>query len=331
MAYRYTLGDLRQSDEIRVVAGVDATGTEFVSMANQAMRRLMDRGNWFGTEQILHICAYNGCLTWPRIVQTVLGIRSHCGGGIEIKNNWWQILGPKGCGEHFRFDHTMMDNDFSPCFNNITGGFKELRVFPTVLEDVGKQITIYGLDSNNNRLQQKVNGVWQPGLTVKIGNPYGTTLPTFVSKITQIVKDRTQSQVQLFEYDAPSNTMRDLAFWSSDETHPRYRRSIVHNMQHIGGCTTPPDNLKIHSFDAIVKVAFVPVHDDYDFLAIDDFTALGFMFAAIRLEQANQDQAAEIKIRKAIQQLNFVDRNSTPAEQMVVQVAPVGHGICNPI
>lgn len=329
--YLRQLKDLRESDEIRSVAGVDANATEFRSMANQACRRLIDRGNWFGTEQILHICAYNGCLTWPRIVQTVLGIRSHCGGQIDIRNNWWQILGPLGCDEHFRFDHTMMDNDFSPLFNNITGGFKEIRVFPTVLEDVGKQITVFGTDSNNNMLQQKVSGVWQPGLTIKIGNPYGSSLPTFISKIDKVVKDRTQSQVQLYEYDATSQTLRDLAFWSSDETHPRYRRSIVRNMQYMGGCPSQPDGLKIHKFDALVKLAFIPVHNDYDFLAIDDFTALAFMFAAIRLEQANEDQAAEVKIRKAIEQLNFVDRNSTPYQQTVVRIAPVGIGIANPI
>lgn len=334
MAYRYQVLDARNSLQIKSVAGICTDGDDFISALNEITERLLDRGNWFDTEQVMHLCAYNGCLTWPRQVGTVLGIRLHCGGEIDIRNNWWSISGPRGhCGD-FLFDHTARDNGMGPCFNEITGtAGKEIRVFATKDTDYGKTVTLYGFDSNNQPLQQKINGVWQRGITIQINRPYGTSFPILVNKITSATKDLTQANVLVFEYDSVSQTMRDLALWEPSETNPRYRRQIINNFNWMAGCPTtdPNPNLKIHKFDAMVKLAYIPASSDLDFLLIDDFTALKFMFQALRLEEANQDAAAQQKIDKAIQQLNFRDRNLTPYEQTVVKVNPLGISVWNPI
>ena len=85
------------------------------------------------------------------------------------------------------------------------------------------------------------------------------------------------------------------------------------------------------NIDALVKVEFVPVQNDVDFLMIDNFDALKFMIQAINAEEANDEQTALVKITKAIQELNFELRNKNLDGQTSVFVNAVsGRGIINP-
>ena len=68
------------------------------------------------------------------------------------------------------------------------------------------------------------------------------------------------------------------------------------------------------------------------FLLIDNFDALKFMIQAITAEAANDDQTAEIKISKAIRELNFELRDKNADDQMPVRVnSVIGRKIKNPL
>lgn len=331
MAYTLQLADARNSLEIKAVAGVCTTSDDFLSMLNQAQRRLIERGNWFGTEWIVKLCVYNGCVTWPRYVSTVLGVRFCCLGNVDIRNNWYRMSGPNNCS-FGSWDHTISDNGTSPIYNEIMGtAGVELWYSPTKLEDVGKKVVVFGTDPNGQPLQEKVNGVWRRGKTVTATATFVPTGAGLVQKITSVSREISQSNMQLFGYDAASLTFRDLAIWEPTETHPAYRRSLIKGFKCIPSNCPVTDGVKLVTIEAMVKLAFVPAVNDEDFLAIEDMTALAFMIAAIRLEESNQDAAAEIKTQKAIQSLNFRDRNLTPGQQVVVNINPVGHGIWSPI
>lgn len=332
MAFRYQLRDARNSLQIKSVAGLCTDGDEFVALLNEVLERLMDRGGFWETEFLIRICAYNGCLTWPRIVGTVLGIRNPCVGEFDIRNNWYGIIGPHHCGcDNFICDYTMRDNGTSPLRNAITGtSGKQIRYYATKNEDLNKSITLYGIDSNGQPLQEKVNGFWQRGLTIKALNPFGSTGAVLVREISSVTRDASQANMLLFEYDSVSQTQRELAVYEPSETNPRYRRSVIHNFQCVPGCSES-DGVSIRKFDALVKLENVPVVHDLDFLPLDSFPAIKFGFEAIRLEEANQDGAAEVKWAKAIQALNFQDRNKQPENQFTVRVNPTGNRIYSPI
>src|SRR5690606_21093600 len=105
---------------------------------------------------------------------------------------------------------------------------------------------------------------------------------------------------------------RDLAFYEPGETHPRYRRSFIENFNCIPTQCGETDGVTYRSLEALVKLQFVEVVSDYDFLPIDNFDAIKFMIQAIRLEEENKDELAEVKIAKAIRELNFELRNKLP-------------------
>lgn len=326
MAYKYQLIDARNSLALKSIAGVCTEGADFVSIINEVMERLMKRGGWWETEQLMRLCAYNGCITWPRYVGTVLGIKFQCTGEFQIRNNWWATMGPHCCAG-WGGDHTMRDANNSPFYNDIPCGGQQLRVYATKNEDIGKKVIFFGLDSNQQPLQRKVNGAWRAGFEVTIGMPYGSTGSVLISKVTKVIKEPTQANILVYGYDATQNTIRDLALWEPSETHPDYRRSIVHNFQCIPTGCAESDGVRQRNLEALVKLEFIPVTQDYDFLAIDNFTALKFGIQAIRLEEANQDQAAEVKWAKAIQDLNFELRTKTPGQQATIQVRAEGRSI----
>jgi hypothetical protein len=78
-----------------------------------------------------------------------------------------------------------------------------------------------------------------------------------------------------------------------------------------------------------VKLEFVPVSNDRDFLLIDNFDAIKFMIQAIKFEEANDDQNAEIKITKAIRELNMESSDKNPDEQTAIRVSLTGSTLRN--
>lgn len=330
--YTFTLEDARASDAFKDVSGVCSSSPEFVDLLNRSMRRLMKRGNWFGTEILARFCLYNGCLTLPRYIGTLLGLR-FCNGEQRIRNHWYEIVGPHNCATHpGDFSRTTTEIGTTPLFNEITGGNtgKFVRGYVTQLEDVGKTFTLFGEDSNGQPLQQKKAGAWVQGIEFTLVNPYVQT-PIRIRRITSVVREMTQANIQLFEYDSVSNTQRPLAVYEPSETNPRYRKYSIPNFACIPtGCPTE-NGVQLKMAEALVKLAFVPVVAENDFLAIDDFDAIAFMMQAIRLESANQDDQSEGKILKAVREMNFTERDKLPGPQTTVRVNPVGRQISNPM
>lgn len=335
MPYRFTTADARASGPLRGAAAVCADSQSFLDLLNEAQRRLLKRGRWFDTEWLAKFCIHERCITWPRWVGTVLGVRACNGNQPIMQNRWFNIVGPRSatCGWPWSCGHSFMEDvGTAPCYNEVTGDAgKLIRYYVTKNFDVGKTIRLYGTAFGNQPLQERdADGNWTDGLTITAAKPFATTT-VLVTKITSVVRQATQGPARLYEYDADADKLRDLALYDPSETNPRYRRSKLLNIHEIPGCRDA-NNICQRQIEAMVKLAFVPAVSENDFLMIDDFDALKLAIQAIRLEEANDDGLSEAKWMKAIREMNMEIRDKEPGEQTSFNVDVVGGSlITNPI
>ena len=342
MAYRFQLNDAQNNVGIRNIAGVSVTSPDFIALVNDAQRRLMKRGDFMGliTEGIF---VFQGdYVVWPKYVGTIIGARSGHRRGIQVQNQWYSFTGSWHRHHHgWHGDLVLEDKGYVPIFQPISGGGNGQQLYYHVArsEDVNKSITIYGkgmqLMADNVTygevdLQHKdANNNWIPGQVLTATNP-DTMTPNLISKISSIIRQPTVGWSWLYEYDSASTTSRLLAVFEPNDTNPVFRASIVRNYLHCipsQTISTPVYN----SLEALVKLAFIPVVNPWDFLLIDDFDALKFMIQAIKAEEANDHSTAETLITKAIRELNFADRDQMPDQTTPVRVnAIMGGRIVNP-
>ena len=353
MSLQFQLSDLKADQGIRAVSGVCNDSAKFISQINTATRQLMKRGSWYGTEILMKLCVYGCWVTFPRHVGTVLGART-CQGYAEIHNHWYSIVGGRGCCGQFAANSPLIDDGQAPVYNQVSGTTgKQIAYHVVKNDDIGKTIKIYGLFYGGQPIQEKnaVTGVWEDGITITAtaagGTPgdVGTILPAMtpavkadgtdlIAKITHVVREATSGMTYLYEYgpDADSvNALRDLAVYEPNETNPMYRRMKIKNYTSIPGTTDAYGQSRKY-IDCMVKLQFIPMVSDYDFLLIDDFDAIRYAIMAVKRDEAGEDETAEASWAKAIRELNFNDREKSPGNQVSVRVRTMGSNriITNP-
>lgn len=322
MSYRLQLRDAMDDDSIKNVSDVCVTSPEFVQLINKVTRRLMKRGNWFDTEQLVRLCVYGCDIVWPRYVGTVLGVRSNCAGSVDIRNEWYSILGPSGC-RNFCSNVTISDAGTVPCFNEITGNTgKFLRYHIVKQQDLGKTITFYGKQYGAQPLQELVGGAWQMGLTLAAQTPIAQTT-TLVTKTTSVTRQATQGMAYVYQFDPATSDLIMLAAYEPNETNPRYRRSTISNMCALPN-KTDSYGRRVGQVEALVKLAYIPVVNENDFLLIDDLDALSMGIQATKEQEARNFEAAEVCFVQAIRELNMGDRDKQPGNQTVIKVNVMG-------
>lgn len=339
--YKFTLQDAMNAPELKAVAGSCASSPQFISLVNQAQRRLLKRGDWFDTDFTLRLCVSGCMIAWPAFVGAIRGLKfAGCfNRPANVFNQFYSFTEPMagywgrpGYAGNFGIGNAVVqDANMASTFNDVSGTTgKLIRYYVVNYEDIGKTITINGtqyggqplqeLDANNNHLN---------GITLTAAAPYAST-SALVTHIGPITRQATTGLAYLYEYDPVANTLRDLAVFQPNETNPRFRRSRILNKPLN---TNPPDANGIcwTNIDALVKIEFVPVVNVRDYLMIDDFDALKFMFQAINAEEARDYQSSETNIMQAVRELNFGLRNKNLDGQTPVFVdAMMGGGIKSP-
>jgi hypothetical protein len=320
MPYTLQLSDAKASP-IRNVAGVSVDDQAFIDLINEAQRRLMRRGSFFELDQVMHF-SLTGCdIVWPNFVGTVLGVKFCHGRPALLSNQNYSFVGPYHGHAPFASDVEIVDNGTACCSREVSGTLGKIISYHIVKpSDVGKTITLYGRQYGGQPLQElDTNGVLQMGLTLTaaLADVKATAL---VTKIDSIVRQATDGMTYLYEADDAAGThLRDISTYAPNETNPRYRRSCILGNPHHGW-TDPVTGVKRHEIEALVKLAFIPVVNDRDFLMVDNLDALKFMVNAIRLEEANDEQGAEVKIACAIRELNMEMRDRQPQDQTPVRI-----------
>lgn len=307
-------------------------------MTNDAVRRLMERGDWEGTVVPMLACIDNGsCVVWPRYVGQVRQL-NFCGKHVPIKNMWWDFLpydrhlaweandwwgwasGPWFSGK------SMVNQAQSPVFQDIQGDGRTVRVYQESSLDNGKTVTIFGEDNNGERLMTRGAGVWADGIKLTLAatasTPY-TETPVNVRRIDRVLKDITNGPIRLYAWNSSASVLEDIAYYEPGETRPNYLRSRLSLPCVSNSCNGTTNSLR--SVIALVKLQFVPVLTDNDPMLIDNITALKHMFQAIKCEEA-QDQATALGFQAmAVDELNQESRNANPDTQIPVSMGELGH------
>ena len=346
-SYQHTLEDARSESRILDVIQNCPTSAEFAKKLNSVTRMLMKRGNWWETEVLVRLCVTGCKIVWPRYVGTVTGIRFCCFGQMEIRNNWYGILGPMGSPGAYAAGYgaysgigfggwiapTMFDRDTSPVHTQITGNTgKYLRYTCVKQQDIGKTIRIYGTQYGGQPLQElDANNNWVNGITLTLAAPYAQST-ALVTRIDAVTRERTQGMTYLYQYDPVALNQLQLAVYEPNETNPQYRVSQVTGFNQIRN-GEDANGQRIWTCDAMVKIAYHPIINDRDFLFISDWDALAYGLQALNFDNQNDATNAEAFYAKAIRELNMESRDRNPGQTFVVKSKMMGSQTCvvNPI
>ena len=306
---------------INRISGVCALSPDWYQLLNDATRQLMRRGNWWGTVKILRGCIYNNCLTWPRVVGTVLALQDR-GGSAPVKNSWyefnavlpehvhhWNRFGGFHCDNNL----ALVDNGTAPVFNQIPClNDRYLRFYITQPSDVGKTITVFGVDGNGlDILTTRSDGTIQPGVVLTLAIPFVQT-PTLIRRVDRIIKDVTDGPVYGFQFDGSHQF--PLATYAPGETLPDYRTSRL-----TFGCSCCPSQIA-----AFIKLEFIKATRPNDLILIDNLDALALGMQSAKLSDAFDSQGAEGMMARAVHELNLDLRNKLPIDEIPVRFQPQG-------
>lgn len=295
---KVTLGTAK--DRIAKHLNLCATDSRTTDYINEAQRRLIESGKWKGTYGKFTLCATNGCIAWPRQIETIETV-AVCSNPGTVRNGWFEFV-ESGYGLMSNKDnigYQLLDRGESPTHSDLSGAGKQLRVYAFLEADAGKTVTIQGYDSNNNWVRTLKSGsgataVYQDGEVVTLINGYVDTTTSFKS-VTNVLKDTTQGNVQVYEItDAATPTLVDIATYQPDETLPSYRRSIIPSLGGAAGCEDG-DEKKV-PVTVIAKLRFINAVNDTDVLMVSDLYAVKNMAIAIKLEE-NRDFGAAAEYR----------------------------------
>jgi hypothetical protein len=277
-----------------------ATDSRTTDYINEAQRRLIESGKWKGTYGKFTLCATNGCIAWPRQIETIETV-AVCSNPGTVRNGWFEFV-ESGYGlmsDKDNIGYQLLDRGESPTHSDLSGAGKQLRVYAFLEADAGKTVTIQGYDSNNNWVRTLKSGsgataVYQDGEVVTLINGYVDTATSFKS-VTNVLKDTTQGNVQVYEItDAATPTLVDIATYQPDETLPSYRRSMIPSLGGAAGCEDGDE--KRVPVTVIAKLRFINAVNDTDVLMVSDLYAVKNMAIAIKLEE-NRDFGAAAEYR----------------------------------
>ena len=279
------------------------TDSRTVEYINEAQRRLLESGKWKGTYGKFTICATNGCITWPRQIETIETVAVNETVG-TVRNQWFEFL-ESGYGLLDNKDNVgvqILDRGESPVHTDLTGNGSfsttgnNLMIFSPVAADAGKKITIKGYDYNGNWIRlttssADASATSHDGDIITLSHGYALSSKIFKT-ITSIQKDITDQPVTVYERTNNSGdplVLREIARLEADETISSYRRSLIPSL--AGGKKCDGDTDGKTSVTVIAKLRFIDAVDDSDILLVSDLYAIKNMAIAIKLEE-NRDFGA---------------------------------------
>lgn len=337
-----TLLEAKQSRSLKTVAAKCPNSDEFVDLVNEASRRLLNRGDWYGTVVPIQVCVTNGCIVWPRYVGHVRKMNV-CNQPVPMRNSWYTFLqydNPRFYeGWLAGWGYGSYDGGYSypnwysglgsqvfttggvetPVFQDIMGDGRLLRFYPQVQADVGKNVIVFGTDNNGQILRRKTGtDTWEDGWELTLAIPYVST-SDYVRHIDRILFDDHEGPIRAFAYNVADDVLEDVGSYEAHDNNPSFVR---YNLSTGVGCNGGEGCGCIRSVTALVKLRYVPAIYDTDLVLIDNLDALKLMIQCIRYEEAGERAQARAAEADAIHELNLQLNDAFPVEQ-----TPVGNGV----
>lgn len=320
-----TVAEAKQS-RLKRVAGLCVDSQDWLDILNDATSELMTRGDFWATMKRVRGCIYNGCITWPRQVGTVKGF-NRCGSS-PPKNHWfnfdpvlpsdfqhWSTTGGFLCAR----DIALVDQGTSPVFNQIPCNTNRyVRYYITDPADVGKTITVFGIDGNGLEvITQRSDGTIQPGVVLTLAIPFVQSTILF-RRIDRVIKDPTVRPVYGYQFDG---NLWPLSIYQPSETLPDYRTDrLVWSNCNSTNCQQWPSPIS-----ALVKLQFIPVELDDDKILIGNVNALFYAMQSVKLGDAYDVGGGGSLMARAVRELNNELREKLPDDQIPVRVRPYGN------
>lgn len=327
-----TLGELKAT-RISDTVGVCVEKPTFLALVNESVQRLMVRGSWWNTVAKLNVCVRCKGIAWPREVDTVLAINV-CGRQVTVSDYWWSFLamngadysalwgwgffGAGGIGRGTCGNVVVRHDGEVPVQAQLTcGNERYIRAFAAYQADLGKTITLFGIDANGQEVfTKRDDGTWLPGIVLTLASPYVGT-PFQFRQVTRVLKDATMGPVRLYAYDAVNDVLEDMAIYAPSVRSPSFLHST------ITGCRRGSCN-GLTSVSALVRMRFTPVEIDDDLVQIDNLSALKFAMLSIRAEDAGETDEALRLWSRAIHELNTELRSKLPEDSLPIEISPFG-------
>lgn len=349
---RITLSQVRQSRLPEAVGKCQADIPGVASFVNLAQERLIKAGGetgWWGgwRKVVFSVSRCNPYVTMPYQFARVIEL-AYCRHPVRMQNEFYEILpegiglqdfckipgAPNWCGEAQGYDRGTF-----PTNTDLSPSNQYLVAYPTDARDVGKNLCISNcLDQNGNPIYSTVGNAQVNGFFMTLAQPnvIGTVngQPTIVTSIGGIQKDITFGDVLLYQQDATTGAQVLLSRYGAYETNPAYRRYYLNNVPCTCGvvtpaspCIVPPGSTGLIPVTALVKLEFVPVMNDTDFLVIGNIPALIEECKAIRYADMDVPNAAALEAKshaKAIKLLNDELTHYLGKNWPAINVAPYG-------
>lgn len=318
-------------------AGMDVEGCDFLTITRDAVRQLMNRGGWFSTVAPLDACIRDGVVTWPRGTSTILGlnVNNH---PTHVSNLWYQFMQPNmhhnGWAREYRRrgwfgEGNTETRGLSPVFNPIKAEGFTLRTFITLPSDAGKFITFYGTDVNGQPIiTARSDGTIQPGIKLALVNPSVDT-PVAIRHITRVVKDETDGDVLVYQYNLAAGFMLECARYQPTEVNPQYIQTVIHNMCRLRQHPNSANDGCVRCVSSLIKMDFVPFKFDDDLVQVDSEDAIRDMVLSIRRKDSGDISGSEAYEISALRELNFQMRQRFPDDQFQVNFRPFGRDDLN--
>lgn len=319
-----SLGAVKQSRSIQIAAAC-GNSPEFVSLVNDACRRLLRRGDWFNTFVPMFVCVFQGCLVWPRYVAQVRKVNV-CNVALPVHNAWYEFLpsnqrqcgGGWGMWGGFRGPECgVFQQGTSPVLQDVMGDGRLIRAYARCQPDLGKTIKIFGTDNNGQPLMTRDNnGDWTPGITLVLAAPFAST-STYVRHIDYVIKDQTQCIVDVYGYNAATNLLEDIAHYEGNETEPSYVRQKLNVAWPTFGTGSIQPNCcgTKRGVLAMVKLRHVDAQVDSDLLVMDNIDAIKLEIMSIKAEEASNFKEKQQWEASAVEVLNRDLEINSPDEE----------------
>lgn len=278
------------------VLGFCQDDARVASYTNEAIRRLLNKGLWAGCYGRFVVYTQDGCIVWPRMIETIESVAT-CFGVGQVRNGWFEFLeGGFGLqsggtdvtpwGGAYYSGSNLLDRGNVCTYRELTHNLtSKIRIYPGDASDVGKTITIQGFDQNGQWIRTQYNGAWIDGETVAMAAPFATTTNYF-TEITTVIRQPTNTVSRLYEFNTTTSVEIDIAVYDPDETLPEYRKSQMPiNCTPTNGSTCGCTNDGTIPVTVMAKLRHIPVANDNDLVIPPCADAVKLMVQAIRKEE----------------------------------------------
>lgn len=189
-----------------------------------AIQLVCNKADFEGWICYVDLCVDGQCVTLPREVEAPIAV--NIGGTPTLGRDQlfsFHLNGQGDCKEAVSYSY--QDRGGFPTYRDIIEPSK-LIAFVDKEEDEGKELRVYGYDSDGLPVRQKVGNVWQDGWLIPTLFGYSvpdSEMPKF-ARIVRVRKAVTAGALRLSTLDDSGLTGLTLGIYEPDEVEPWYRR-----------------------------------------------------------------------------------------------------------